>query len=93
MTAGPERGSVGARRVEDRAPYGGEERLGCFGWFCAVIGITPARVASRRAIEQERAEARPRVISLEKSAGASADGSGKTRDGDAERAGEEGGRA
>jgi hypothetical protein len=39
-----------------------EERLGCFGWVCAVLGITPARVRSAGQRRREAESVSPRVI-------------------------------
>lgn len=36
--------------------------MGCLGWFCAVLGVTPARMKSKRAMEREANAGEPRVI-------------------------------
>ncbi|MEM1184855.1 MAG: hypothetical protein AAGI53_07610 [Planctomycetota bacterium] len=39
-----------------------EDRLGCLGWFCAVVGITPARVKGKRQLREEASREMPQVI-------------------------------
>ena len=46
--------------------YVGDEKLGCFGWFCAAVGITPARVAGKKTLAREAERDGPRVISLKR---------------------------
>jgi hypothetical protein len=59
-------------RVKPHPPAGAsyrdakrEEPLGCLGSFCAMLGITPARVQGRRGLEREAEAQEPRVIRAE----------------------------
>lgn len=54
-----------------------EEPLGCLGSFCAMLGVTPARMKSKRSLAREADAGEPRVIRVEDGERGSA-GSGRS---------------